>query len=236
MGKTTIHRRLIDREITPSPPLLFQKELGRKGRKFEMKSTNIFRGALSFNVVGTSTNRSMELLLIATSKRAHKPCQYKALFSSTREHTVTWFFNYHFGRGESPSYVHSLCCHWLKPYSSLVGVLRKVFAFVALCATHSATNIMGGIEFEDENGKVRSVCLEGGVIPFADDSDIEAFEQWRKTKEGRERSNGSVSAVTTTTTPNTIFLTSIPIILIPRCVVKKVITLNIAFYEKCRAG
>jgi hypothetical protein len=53
-GKTTIHRRLIDREITPSPPLLFQKELGRKGRKFEMKSTNIFRGALSFNVVGTS--------------------------------------------------------------------------------------------------------------------------------------------------------------------------------------
>ena len=198
MGKTTIHRRLIDRETTPLPALLFQKELGRKGRKFEMKSTNILRGALSFNVVGASTNRSMELLLIATSKRAHKPCQYKALFSSTREQTVTCFFNYHCGRGESPSYVHSLCCHWLKPYSSLVGVLRKVFAFVALCATHSATNIMGGIEFEDENGKVRSVCLEGGVIPFGDDSDVEAFEQWRKTKEGREWSNGSVAAVTTT--------------------------------------
>ena len=47
-------------------------------------------------------------------------------------------------------------------------------------------NTMGGIEFEDENGKVRSVCLEGGVIPFGDDSDVEAFERWKKTEEGRE--------------------------------------------------
>jgi hypothetical protein len=47
----TIHRRLIDRETT-SPELLFQKKLGRKGRKFEMKSMNILRGALPFNVVG----------------------------------------------------------------------------------------------------------------------------------------------------------------------------------------
>jgi len=45
---------------------------------------------------------------------------------------------------------------------------------------------MGGIEFQDENGKWRSVCLEGGVIPFGDDSDVEAFVRWTKTKQGRE--------------------------------------------------
>ena len=44
---------------------------------------------------------------------------------------------------------------------------------------------MGGIEF-DYKGKVYSVCLEGGCIPFGDPADLKAFSKWLKTPEGQK--------------------------------------------------
>lgn len=50
----------------------------------------------------------------------------------------------------------------------------------------SLLGTMSGIEFQDEDGMIRSICLEAGCIPFGDDSDVEAFLRWTKTDEGRK--------------------------------------------------
>jgi len=47
------------------------------------------------------------------------------------------------------------------------------------------SNNTGGIEFTFE-GKDFSVCIEGGCIPWGDDDDVEAFERWIGTSQGKE--------------------------------------------------